>query len=203
MSRPSWDQYFVDLAKLVSTRATCDRRHVGCVLVKDRNVLSSGYNGALPGASHCDEHGHDLVKLADGIDNCVRTVHAEQNCIAQAAKRGIATSGATAYINTFPCWPCARLLLAAGISEIVYEGEYKNDERVLRACADAGVEIRKVRKPLIEVCKGDKYLASNVEYEVKDVNKYYVTIAYDGVNTWHKKLEELRADIREGRWKKL
>lgn len=142
--RPDWHTYFMTLAEHASTRSTCDRKHVGCVLVRDKNVLSTGYNGSLTGQGHCDDVGHDIVTTADGTTNCLRTSHAEVNCIAQAAKRGVATEGSTAYINTFPCWPCARLLISAGIKEIVFKGDYKNDERVVEACKSALVWIRKV-----------------------------------------------------------
>lgn len=143
--RPAWDVYFLSIARLVSTRATCDRKHVGTVLVDpDHQIISTGYNGALPGEPHCDEAGHDLVTLADGTTNCVRTQHAEVNCVAQAAKRGVSVRGATLYTTTYPCWPCARVVLSAGVRRIVYEGNYKNDPRVEAACAQAGVEVLRI-----------------------------------------------------------
>lgn len=143
MSRPSWDEYFMSMAHLASRRATCDRKHVGAILVREKQVLATGYNGALPGEPHCDEAGHDLVKLFDGSENCVRTQHAESNVVAQAAKHGIVTAGGTVYVNTYPCWPCMRLLIAAGVKEVVFDAEYRNDPRVDRAAKAAGVLLRR------------------------------------------------------------
>lgn len=130
--RPSWDSYFIRLAHEVSTRGTCDRKKVGCVLVLDRRIISAGYNGSPPGMPHCDDTdvGHDMLN-----GNCVRTIHAEQNAITQAAKFGTPLQGASAYVNTFPCWNCMKVLVGAGIKEIYYDDEYRNDERV-RECAE-------------------------------------------------------------------
>jgi dCMP deaminase len=126
--RPSVDTYFLNMAELVSTRATCDRAHVGCVLVKDKSVIGTGYNGSMVGMEHCDDVGHLMEE-----GHCVRTVHAEMNALVQAAKHGHATAGSTAYINTFPCWLCFKLLVNAGISRIVYSKEYRKDEKVVAA----------------------------------------------------------------------
>lgn len=136
--RDSWDVYFMKIAQMVSTRATCDRLHVGCVLVEPEShaLLSSGYNGSVPGQPHCDDVGHDIYK-----DHCVRTVHAEQNAIAQAASRGVRVRGSTAYITAYPCWLCTKLLLNAGVKRIVYGTAYRVDERVPEACALAGCTI--------------------------------------------------------------
>ena len=126
MTRPSWDRYFLDLARAASTRATCDRLHVGVVLVRDKHVLSSGYNGSLPGAPHCDDVGHQI----DSNGACVRTSHAEANAVASAARRGISLDGATAYLTDSPCRTCARLLVMAGVTSIVYEREYRLTEHL-------------------------------------------------------------------------
>lgn len=138
MARPSWDAYFMGLAGMAATRATCPRRRVGCVLVRPdaRVVLSTGYNGAPPGLAHCDEEGCDLV---DG--HCVRTVHAEVNAVARAAMVGAALAGATAYVTLFPCWPCAKVLLACGVRRVAYLELYRPDGRVQAACGAAGVEL--------------------------------------------------------------
>jgi dCMP deaminase len=143
--RPSWDQYFMEMARLVSTRSTCARKHVGAVLVRDKRVLATGYNGSLAGQPHCDEVGHDLVKLADGTENCLRASHAEQNSISQAAKQGMSVQGSTAYVNTFPCWPCAKLLISSGIARILFDDNYRNDARVIEACRQSGVELAQVK----------------------------------------------------------
>lgn len=127
MPRESWDRYFMRIAHEVSSRATCDRKHVGCVLVRERRIVATGYNGSVPGAPHCDDAGHDM----DEGGHCVRTVHAETNAVAQAARFGTPLDGAIAYVNTFPCWPCFKVLVLAGIRVIVYDAEYRRDERVV------------------------------------------------------------------------
>lgn len=117
-TRPSWDEYFMDIAKQVATRATCDRKHVGAVIVKDKVILSTGYNGSPRGMAHCDDIGHEMVE-----GHCIRTVHAEANAIAQAAKNGVSIDGSTLYTTASPCYDCFKLLINAGIKRIVY-GEY-------------------------------------------------------------------------------
>lgn len=153
--RKSWDAYFMGIAVEVSKRATCDRKHVGCVLVRNRAILATGYNGSIPGAPHCDDVGHDLVatvvaEVPDGNttmskmkNNCVRTIHAEMNAICQAARLGHATAAAAAYVNTFPCWPCFKALIGAGITRIVYDSDYNNDARVIAAAELVGVRLVK------------------------------------------------------------
>lgn len=121
--RPSWDSYFMSIAKLVATRATCDRAHVGCVLVKDKRILATGYNGALASQPSCDEVGHIMI---DG--HCQRAVHGEANSIAFSARYGVSTSGAIAYCTHFPCINCLKLLIASGIKEIVYGQPYRTEE---------------------------------------------------------------------------
>lgn len=108
--RKPWKEYWADIATLVATRSTCDRMHVGCVIVRDNIILSTGYNGSLRGAKHCDDAGHEMV---DG--HCVRTVHAEVNAICQAARLGIKLDGATAYVTHEPCHRCAKALWQAGV----------------------------------------------------------------------------------------
>jgi len=112
--RPSWDNQFMEIARITARRATCDRSHVGCVLVVERRIVSTGYNGSFPGAVHCDEVGHHMV---DG--RCTRTVHAEMNAVADAARRGVSIEGATAYLTREPCPMCLKLLIAAGIFRVV------------------------------------------------------------------------------------
>jgi len=117
--RPSWDDYFIEMARLVAQRATCPRRHVGAVLVKDRRLVASGYNGAVRGQPHCDEVGCLLV---DG--HCVRAVHAEVNAIIQCALEGVSSRGASAYTTDFPCVGCAKCLVQAGVVRLVYLAPY-------------------------------------------------------------------------------
>lgn len=114
VGRPSWDEQFMDIADITARRATCDRSHVGCVLVVDCRIVSTGYNGSFQGADHCTDVGH-LMK--DG--KCHRTVHAEMNAVADAAARGVSVDGATAYLTREPCVMCMKLLVAAGIIRIV------------------------------------------------------------------------------------
>jgi dCMP deaminase len=120
-TRMDWDDYFMSMALLISSRSSCDRLHVGCVLVKDTHVISVGYNGFLAGLPH-------ESKVVGGHEQA--TVHAEQNAIADCAKRGISTIGATAYITHYPCINCFKILISAGIAEIKYHKEYKNDPLV-------------------------------------------------------------------------
>ena len=116
----------MDIACVVSTRGTCDRKQVGCILVKDKRILATGYNGSMPGDEHCDEVGHLLED-----NHCTRTIHAEINALAQCAKHGIACDGGIAYINTFPCFDCFKALVNAGIKEIYYTSDYKAKGRNL------------------------------------------------------------------------
>jgi dCMP deaminase len=120
-TRMDWDDYFMSMALLISSRSSCERLHVGCVLVKDTHVISVGYNGFLAGLPH-------ESKVVGGHEQA--TVHAEQNAIADCAKRGISTIGATAYITHYPCINCFKILISAGIAEIKYHKEYKNDPLV-------------------------------------------------------------------------
>lgn len=136
MQRAPWHVYFIDIAKVVSSRATCDRAHVGAVFVKAKNILATGYNGSVRGQPHCDEAGHDMVE-----GHCVRTVHAEANAIAQAAKNGVSLINATLYVTHYPCWPCAKLVLNAGVECIVYAASYRKDPRVEEACKALGVQL--------------------------------------------------------------
>lgn len=112
--RPSWDRQFMDIAVITARRATCDRSHVGCVVVVDNRIVSTGYNGAFHGADHCDDVGHLMVKK-----KCVRTVHAEMNAVADAARRGVSIDGATVYLTREPCTMCLKLLVAAGVDRVV------------------------------------------------------------------------------------
>lgn len=126
--RPSWDEYFMELANAVAKRATCDRGRSGCVIVKNRQILVTGYVGSPRGLEHCDEIGHLFKKVyhEDGsvTQHCVRTVHAEQNAICQAAKLGIGLEGSTLYCKMTPCLTCAMLIINCGIERVVCEKKY-------------------------------------------------------------------------------
>jgi dCMP deaminase len=134
--RPSWDDYFMATAVLMASRSACGRLHVGCVLVsggEHRNrIVAAGYNGFLPGTPH-------QSRVRDGHEQA--TVHAEQNAIADAARRGVSVAGSTAYVSHFPCISCAKILAAAGVQTIKYHVDYSNDPLVLDVLADAGVTI--------------------------------------------------------------
>jgi dCMP deaminase len=139
--RPAWDQYFLKLAMLASERATCPRMHCGCVLVKDRFVLATGYNGSLPGQPHCEDVGCLLVE-----NHCVRTNHAEINALVQAARHGINIAGATAYITNMSCTTCAKALIAAGIKRVVVFSDF-HDTLATQFYSDADIEIVKMKMP--------------------------------------------------------
>ena len=125
-NRPSWDEYFMTIAKQVATRATCPRRSVGAVIVIDKRILTTGYNGAPRGLQHCPPGGEllewPLGCLRDG--HCIRAVHAEQNAILQAALNGVSTRGATLYVTCQPCNTCAKMIINCGIVKVVVEGDY-------------------------------------------------------------------------------
>jgi len=126
--RPTWDDYFMEVANTISKRGTCDRGRSGCVIAKDKQVLATGYVGSPAGFPHCDDVGHQMKKLIheDGsvTQHCVRTVHAEQNAICQAAKRGVSIAGATIYCRMTPCRVCTMLLINCGIKRVYCERRY-------------------------------------------------------------------------------
>jgi dCMP deaminase len=133
--RASWDEYFMNIAREVSTRSTCDRKFVGAVIVRDKSILATGYNGSIRGLPHCDEEGH---LMEDG--HCVRTVHAEANAIVQAARHGARIDGATIYVTASPCWGCFRLIANAGIGRICF-GEFYRDPRIFEVATRLGIEL--------------------------------------------------------------
>ncbi len=126
--RPTWDEYFMEVSRTIAKRATCDRGRSGCVISKDKQILVTGYVGSPRGLPHCDEVGHLFKKMVheDGHESnhCVRTVHAEQNAICQAARLGIALEGATLYCKMTPCRTCAMLIINCGIVRVVCEKKY-------------------------------------------------------------------------------
>lgn len=143
--RPSWDEYFMEVARAIAKRATCDRGRSGCVIAKDKQILSTGYVGSPIGMPHCDDVGHLMKKVIHDDDtisqHCMRTVHAEQNAICQAAKRGIAIEGSTVYCKMTPCRTCAMLIINCGIKRVVCEKKYhlaKESEDLFR---QAGVKL--------------------------------------------------------------
>ena len=143
--RPSWDEYFMEIANTVSKRATCDRGRSGCVIVRDRQILVTGYVGSPKGLPHCDEVGHQFRRVLheDGTvsEHCVRTVHAEQNAICQAAKLGISLDGATLYCRMTPCRVCAMLIINCGIKRVVCEKKYHDGAESEEMFKIAGVQL--------------------------------------------------------------
>jgi dCMP deaminase len=137
--RPSWDEYFMATAVLIATRSNCERLHVGCVIVtggtRKNRLVAAGYNGHLPGAPH-------LSRMRDGHEQA--TVHAEQNALADAARRGSSVEGCVSYLTHYPCLNCAKILAAAGIAEIRYRTDYRNDPLVALLLGEAGVKILKL-----------------------------------------------------------
>ena len=131
----SWDQYFIGIACTVAKRSTCDRARVGAVLVRDRNIIATGYNGSPRGLAHCDDIGHLMRD-----DHCIRTVHAEQNAIIQAAVNGVSTVGSIMYVTHFPCLLCAKMTINARVARVVFQREYP-DLEAKRFMENAGLEV--------------------------------------------------------------
>lgn len=140
--RPSWDSYFIQIAHLVATRATCPRRQVGAVIVRDRRIVATGYNGAPKGLPHCPHEGdqHDWPLGCMRAGHCIRSLHAEQNALLQAAMIGVACEGTTMYVTCQPCNTCAKMIINAGVSRVIYEGDYPDDFS-LELFADSGLEV--------------------------------------------------------------
>ena len=139
--RASWDVYFMSIAQVVATRSTCPRKYVGSLLVRDRTILSTGYNGSIRGMPHCSDVGHMMED-----DHCVATIHAEANAIIQAAKNGVNIDGATNYVTASPCWSCFKQLANAGVKRICY-GEFYRDERIFEVATKTGIELVHVSLP--------------------------------------------------------
>ena len=133
--RVGWHEYFMSIARQAASRATCDRKHVGAVIVRNRTILSTGYNGSVRGMPHCDEVGHEMEN-----GHCVATIHAEANALIQAARNGVNIDGAELYTTASPCWSCFKLVTNAGIRRIYY-GEFYRDEKSLRVARQIGVEL--------------------------------------------------------------
>jgi len=133
--RASWDEYFMAIAQEVATRSTCDRKHVGAVIVRDKLILATGYNGSVRGLAHCDDEGH---LIEDG--HCVRTIHAEANAIVQAARNGVRIDAADIYVTASPCFGCFKLIANAGLKRIVY-GEFYRDQRIFNLSEQLGIKL--------------------------------------------------------------
>ena len=143
--RPTWDDYFMEVADAIAKRATCSRGRSGCVIARAGHILVTGYVGSPPGFPHCDDVGHEMKKVVheDGsvTEHCVRTIHAEQNAICQAAKLGISLDGATLYCRMTPCRACAMLIIAVGIVRVVCERKYHAGAASEKLFEQAGIEL--------------------------------------------------------------
>ena len=143
--RPDWDEYFLKIAEEISKRATCDRGKAGCLIVKDKRILATGYVGAPSGLSHCDEEGHmlrDVINPDGSVSkHCIRTIHAEQNAICQAARFGISLEGGTLYCKMEPCFTCAKMIVNVGIKRVVCKKRYHAGEHARELFKKAGVKL--------------------------------------------------------------
>jgi len=143
--RPDWDEYFMKIARAVAERATCDRGKSGCVIARDKRLLTTGYVGAPAGLPHCDEVGHQMKTMIheDGVQtqHCVRTSHAEENAIIQAARHGISVDGATIYCKMTPCYHCAKSIINSGIKRVVTEKDYHASKDTKEIFRKAGIEL--------------------------------------------------------------
>ena len=140
--RVSWETYFMNIAKEVATRSTCDRKHVGAVIVRDKTILSTGYDGSIKGLPHCDDAGHEMV---DG--HCIRTTHAEANAIVQAAKNGVKINESEIYVTASPCYNCFKLIANAGIKIILYQELYR-DDRIINRAKEVGIKLIGLENPI-------------------------------------------------------
>ncbi len=149
-TRPDWDTYFMNIAEVVATRSNCSRRHVAAVVVSDHRIISTGYNGTPRGITNCFEGGCPRcsgdAKSGSSLEECL-CVHAEQNAICQAAYYGIRLAGASIYVTLTPCLTCAKLIVNAGIREVVYGGSYAFDAQTTKLFDDAGIVYRKFEPP--------------------------------------------------------
>jgi dCMP deaminase len=152
--RPTWDEYFMMVMDSISKRATCNRGRSGCVIAKDRQLLVTGYVGSPVGLPHCDDVGHQMKKVVHPeednrvTEHCVRTVHAEQNAICQAARRGISIEGATLYCRMTPCRTCAMLIINCGITRVVCERKYHAGAESETMFRQAGIQLEYVHEEL-------------------------------------------------------
>ena len=133
--RVSWETYFMNIAREVATRSTCDRKHVGAVIVRGKTILSTGYNGSVRGMHHCDEIGHEMEN-----GHCVRTIHAEANAVVQSARNGVRIDEAEIYVTASPCYDCFKMIANAGISSIYY-GKFYRDTRITSLAEQIGIEL--------------------------------------------------------------
>lgn len=170
-ARPSWDTYFMRVATDVATRATCPRKHVGAVIVRDKRILSTGYNGSPRNMPHCTEVGCELKNLG-GRDSCVRTIHAEANAIAQAAQNGVSIDGATVYTTASPCYDCSKLILNSGIKKVVYGefygGRYGMSEEMVKFLVAGGASVDSCESEVSKLDEAARMVAYFREHRILD-----------------------------------
>ncbi len=151
-ARPSWDEYFLQMAELVGSRGTCDRGHAGAVIVKDKRILATGYVGSPVGLPHCDEVGHEMhtVTHEDGAvsRHCIRTAHAELNAITNAARVGVPIDGSTLYCKMVPCYTCAKAIINAGIKSVIALRDYHATKETKAVFKKAGVKLQILHKEI-------------------------------------------------------
>ena len=133
--RVSWEKYFMNIAREVATRSTCDRKHVGAVVVRGKTILATGYNGSIRGLAHCDDAGHEMENT-----HCVRTIHAEANAIVQSARNGVRLEDSEIYVTASPCYDCFKMIANSGINKI-YFGEFYRDQRILDHAKEIGIDL--------------------------------------------------------------
>ena len=155
--RKSWEEYFIDIVNTIAERATCNRGKSGAIIVKNKRILSTGYVGSPIGLPHCDDVGHQFKKTIheDGhvTNHCIRTVHAEQNAICQAARYGVPIDGSTLYCTMLPCYTCAKMIINSGIKKVVCIKDYHAGDETKEVFAQAGISLKIINK---EVMKYDK-----------------------------------------------
>jgi dCMP deaminase len=141
--RLPWDEYFMKIAEVVASRSTCPRKFVGAVIVRDKTILSTGYNGSIRGMPHCSDVGHMMEN-----DHCVATIHAESNAIIQSAKNGVMIDGGSIYVTASPCWSCFKMIANAGLRRIIYR-EFYRDDRIFQVAERLGIELVHLPAPTV------------------------------------------------------
>lgn len=151
--RPSWDEYFLKIMAMVGSRGSCDRGRAGCVITRANRIVSTGYVGSPIGLAHCDEIGHEMhtVTHPDGkqSQHCIRTTHAEQNAICEAARMGIALDGGTLYCKMTPCYACAKMIINSGIKRVVCSFDYHTSRRSKEIFKEAGIELTLISEDVV------------------------------------------------------
>jgi len=142
--RPTWDEYFIKIMDMVGSRGSCDRGRAGCVITRENRIIATGYAGSPAGLPHCDEVGHEMHTIIheDGLQtrHCIRTIHAEQNAICEAARMGTSINGATLYCKMTPCYTCAKMIINAGIKRVVCAQDNNDNERAKQIFQEANIE---------------------------------------------------------------